>query len=222
VESVNAQVPLSPSPSPRVQTAEKLASVSRKSFGANKKWKTKMADVRILNQLPIEVLIECSAINANGRECARFTDKGDLCTQHAQLLLGVRVKLSLIPGADEGLFAAGRDFHQGDVICAYLGAQMTTAAFRANPSAYAVQLYRGVLDARRTCDGFGRYANAANAMRQANAQLISERKLIGRRGSSSRIFLQATKTIRDGHEVLLKYGPGYWRAHAPIGTAHPV
>jgi hypothetical protein len=209
VESVNAQVPLSPSPSPRVQTAEKLASVSRKSFGANKKWKTKMADVRILNQLPIEVLIECSAINANGRECARFTD--DLCTQHAQLLLGVRVKLSLIPGADEGLFAAGRDFHQGDVICAYLGAQMTTAAFRANPSAYAVQLYRGVLDARRTCDGFGRYANAANAMRQANAQLISERKLIGRRGSSSRIFLQATK-----------YGPGYWRAHAPIGTAHPV
>jgi hypothetical protein len=184
--------------------------------------KQKMAAIPILNQLSIEVLIECSAINVNGHECARFTDKGHLCAQHAQLLLGVRVKPSLIPGAGQGLFAAGREFDKGDVICEYLGEHMTTAAFIAMPSALGVQLYRGVLDARRTCDGFGRYANAANTARQANAQLISERKLIGRRGSGSRIFLQATKTIRDGQEVLLKYGLRYWQAHAPIGTGHPV
>jgi hypothetical protein len=181
-----------------------------------------MAAAPILPQLPIEVLIECAAITSNGTECARFTDKGHLCAQHAQLLLGVRVKPSLIAGAGEGLFAAGREFHKGDVICEYLGTQMTTAAFRAKPSVFAVQLYRGVLDARRTCDGFARYANAANTARQANAQLISERKLIGRRGSGSRIFMQATKAIQDGDEILVKYGSGYWRGNGSAGSAHPL
>jgi hypothetical protein len=175
-----------------------------------------------LVQLPIEMLIECAAITSNGTECARFTDKGHFCAQHAQLLLGVRVMSSRIPGAGEGLFAAGRDFGKGDVICEYLGTQMTSASFRASPSAYAVQLYRGVLDARRTCDGFARYANAANKARQANAQLISERKLIGRRGSGGRIFLQATKTIHDGEEILVKYGAGYWRGNVFTGGAHPL
>ena len=180
------------------------------------------APIPILPQLPIEVLIECAAITTAGTECAQFTDKGHLCAQHAQLLLGVRVKPSLIPGAGGGLFAAGRDFHKGDVICEYLGVQMASLTFQANPSAYAVRLYRGVLDARRTCDGFGRYANAANSARQANAQLISERKLIGRRGSGRRIFLQATKAIHDGEEVLVKYGSGYWHGNGSVGTAHPL
>ena len=161
----------------------------------------------ILPQLPIEVLIECAAITGDGTECARFTDKGHLCAQHTQLLLGVRVKPSGIPGAGEGLFAAGRGFGKGQVICDYLGTQMTTAEFRANPSAYAVQLYRGVLDARRTCDGFARYANAANKARQANAQLISERKLIGRRGSGSRILLQATKGLSPCPPTLCSLTP---------------
>ena len=107
-------------------------------------------------------------------------------------------------------------------LCKYLGSHMTTAAFKANPSAYAVQLYRGVLDARRTSDGFGRYANAANTARQANAQLISERKLIGRRGSGRRVFPQATKAIEDGEEILVKYGSGYWRGNGSAGNAHPL
>ena len=167
-------------------------------------------------------LIECAAITGNGTECARFTDKGHLCAQQARLLLGVRVKPSQIAGAGEGLFAAGREFDKGDVICEYLGAQMATAAFRAKPSVFGVQLYRGVLDARRTCDGFARYANTANTARQANAQLISERKLIGRRGSGSRIFLQATKTVQDGEEFWVRYGSGYWRANGSIGNVHPL
>jgi hypothetical protein len=98
------------------------------------------------------------------------------------------VKPSLIPGAGEGLFAAGRDSNKGDVLCEYLGIQMTTAAFNASPSASAVQLYRDVLDARRTCDGFGRYTNAANTVRQASTQLISERKLIGCEGRVAASF----------------------------------
>jgi hypothetical protein len=110
------------------------------------------------------------------------------------------------------LFAAGRGFVKGDVICEYLGVQMERSVFDSLPSAYGVQLHRGVLDARRTCDGFGRYANAAPGARDINSQLISERKLIGRRGAGSRIFLQATRTIRDGEEILLQYE---WR---PLGS----
>ena len=111
------------------------------------------------------MLIECTAIIANGTECARFTDEGHLCTQRARLLLGVRVKPNLIPGAGEGSFAVGGQFAKGEVICEYLGTHMTTAAFRGNPWAFATQLYRGTLGARRTCDGFARYANAANTAR---------------------------------------------------------
>ena len=85
-----------------------------------------------------------------------------------------------------------------------------------------MQLYRGTLDARRTCDGYARYASAASTTRQANAHLISERKLVGRQGSGSRIFLPATKAIHDGEEVLLEYGAGYWREHGSYGDAHPL
>lgn len=181
-----------------------------------------MATAPILPQLPIEVLTECTALTRHGTECARFSNKGFLCAQHARLELGVKVGLSSIAGAGEGLFAAGRDFHKGDVICEHLGTHMTKAAFQSNPSMFGVQLYRGVLDARRTSDGFARYANAANTARQANAQLLTERKLIGRRGLGSRVFLQATKPIHDGEEILVKYGSGYWRGSGWAGAAHPL
>jgi hypothetical protein len=65
-----------------------------------------MATAPTLPHLPIEVLVECSAMKGNGTEWTRFTDKGHLCTQHAQRLLGVRVKPSQIAGAGEGLIAA--------------------------------------------------------------------------------------------------------------------
>ena len=176
----------------------------------------------ILNRLTIEVNVECEAFDEGvdmekgterlyaRKQCGRFTDRGNLCEEHAVELLGVRVAPSDIAGL--GLFAAGHTFHKGDVICPYLGEVMTSAEFEAEPSAYAVRLYRGVLDARRSSDGFGRYANAARRKRDVNAQLISESKLV-RGGSGKKIFLQATKKIEDGAEILLAYGTQYHRAN---------
>lgn len=143
--------------------------------------------------------------DADGTPCSRFTDKGHLCPQHAVQLLGVCVQPSLIPGAGLGLFAAGRSFDRGDVVCEYEGRILaSTAQFLSNPSAYGVRLYKGVLDARFSNEGFGRFANTSANMRGRNAQLITQAKL-RRGGSGSRVFLQAVKRIEDGEEVLIHY-----------------
>ena len=182
-----------------------------------------MAQAPILLQLPIEVNVECIAVDQGvqlekgtpklyaARECHRFTDKGNMCTQHSEELLGLRVKASNIPYGGDGLFASTRDFQKGDVICQYEGRRMTRAAFNNNPSAYAASIYDGsVIDARRTSDGFGRYANAAQRKKDVNAQIISEAK-VSRGGSGKKLFLQATKRINDGDEILLAYGAQYHR-----------
>ena len=186
-----------------------------------------MAQAPILNHLPITVLVECEAVDKGVQlvvgtprfyaveECGRFVQKGNLCTQHARELLGVRVQPSRIAGAGLGLFAAGRVFVRGGVIVEYEGEYMTRAAFDQSPSAYAAGIYNGVIDARRTSSGFGRFANAATRRANVNAQLITEKKLT-RRGSGRKLFLQATRPIRDGDEILLAYGHQWWAANGPV------
>lgn len=175
-----------------------------------------LAPPPILNQLPITVQCECIATDANGQECGNWTEKGNMCRRHSKAVLGVEVKKSLIPGAGDGLFVTKR-FERADVICEYgPGTVMTSAAFAANPSAYGCRLWRGVLDCRRTDQGFGRYCCAANTARQVNAQLIAESKLV-RRGSGSRVFVQALKTIEPGSEIYVKYGQQWWQEQAPGG-----
>ena len=173
----------------------------------------------ILNQLPITVLAECIATDANGRECGEWVEKGNMCRRHSRAVLGVEVKKSLIAGAGDGLFATRR-FERADVICEYgPGTIMTSEAFRLNPSAYGCRLWRGVLDCRRTDQGFARYCCAANTERQVNAQLLSESKLV-KRGSGSRVFCQATKDIEAGDEIYVRYGAAYWKEQAPGGQPH--
>jgi hypothetical protein len=171
----------------------------------------------ILNQLPITVLAECVATDANGQQCERFTEKGNMCRTHSRAVLGVEVKKSLLPGdVGDGLFATKR-FDRADVICEYgPGTVMTSEAFRLNPSAYGCRLYRGVLDCRRTDQGFGRYCCAANTARQVNAQLLAQSKLV-KKGSGSRVFVQALRTIEPGAEIYVRYGTSYWQEQAPGG-----
>ena len=181
----------------------------------------------VLNQLTVLLQVPCEAFDKGLQlergtprlfvvdECGRHTDKGNFCEQHAVELLGVRVRASDIAGAGDGLFAAGRSFKRGDVICEYLGVRMSKAAFDANPSAYGAELYdRSVIDARWSTAGFGRWANAATRKQDVNAQLISEAK-VARKGSGRRLFLQATKAIADEDEILLSYGKTYF-ANNPL------
>ena len=172
--------------------------------------------IPILTQLPITVLAECIATDANGQECGNFTEKGNMCRVHSTAVLGLEVKESLIAGAGDGLFATRR-FERGDVVCEYgPGTVMTSEAFRLSPSAYGCRLWRGVLDCRRTDQGFGRYCCAANQARQVNAQLIAESKLV-KRGSGSRVYVQALKTIEPGSEIYVKYGKNWWQEQVPGG-----
>ena len=145
---------------------------------------------------------------AYGTECHRWSTVGHLCAQHARLLLGVEVRLSGIPGAGEGLFVV-RDFPRGHVLCEYKGRIVSRAQWLLHPSAYGVKLYTGeTLDAVRTSDGFARYANSAMRAKDVNGQLISGAKL-GRRGEGKRIYLQLTKAVKAGTEVLIAYGDEY-------------
>lgn len=148
-------------------------------------------------------------------ECDCFVEKGNLCDDHAVVLLGVRVLPSMIAG--EGLFAVGKSFGRGSVICEYEGQFMTRAQFDASPSLYAADLGHGdVIDARRSCDGFARYANAAMRRQDVNAQIIVEAGLVPG-GSNRKAFLETTRDIADGEEILLAYGPKYWRNHPAPG-----
>ena len=173
------------------------------------------ATAPILNQLPIEVNTECIATDEDGHQCARFTTKGDLCNQHCRALLGLKVRTSTIANAGLGLFTT-RAFDRGDLLCQYKGRVMTSAEFKASPSAYGVRLWRGVLDARRSSDGFARYANAAARVREVNAHLIADSKL-RKGGSGSVIWLQATKPIPAGTEVLIRYGANYHTEQGNVG-----
>ena len=176
----------------------------------------------ILNQLSITLSVPCEAFDKGVQlekgtprvfvveECGRRTTKGNYCEQHAVELLGLRVKPSGIAGSGDGLFAAGRSFERGDVLAEYKGIHLQRQAFEQNPSAYAVSLYDGsVIDARYSTSGYGRWANAATRQKDVNAQIISEAKIV-KKGSGRRLFLQATKKIADGEEVLLSYGKFYW------------
>ena len=173
----------------------------------------------ILERLTIEVECVCIAKRTDGSDCHRFTSHGDMCPQHARQILGVEVGQSTIVGAGLGLFVT-RAFPRGHVLCEYKGRVVSRETWAVHPSAYGVRLYNGnTIDAVRSCDGFGRYANAGATKRLQNGHLVSGRQLDQRRGSGKQIYLQLTKAVREGDEVLISYGDSYFRDRLPPNRA---
>ena len=178
----------------------------------------------ILNRLSVEVLCQCEAVDADGTECSRFTEKGDLCAEHLDRDLGLRVGASTIAGAGLGLFAT-RAFAKGEQVCEYKGTIVKlkgAGGFEQHPSAHGVGLSGGlVLDAVRSSAGFGRFVNAAQRRSDINCQLISLRKILGGRapaGSGKVVYVQCTKRVPAGAEWLCAYGSDYsWGAGGPQG-----
>jgi hypothetical protein len=171
----------------------------------------------ILNRLSVEVLCQCIAQDADGTECQNFTVHSDVCAFHLSRDYGLRIGASTVSGAGLGLFAT-RDFAKGERVCQYKGKIVSRAAFEAEPSLYGVGLSGGlVLDAVLSSAGAGRYVNSAPRKRDVNCQLISLRKILGRRapaGSGKVIYVQCTKrVVRAGEEWFCLYGNNYsWPA----------
>ncbi|MEO6104059.1 MAG: reverse transcriptase domain-containing protein, partial [Pseudoxanthomonas sp.] len=148
----------------------------------------------------------CTADNKNGGQCGCRTAKGRHCHVHMRLLDGLRVAQSPIAGM--GLMAA-RDFRRGEHITDYTGDELVLHHDRVG-GPYALALTkRKAIDAARTNTAYGRWANDPRGSDMSpNAEFV-----INRATGTGR--LRATQNIARGSEVLVSYGPAYWRAFGP-------
>jgi len=148
----------------------------------------------------------CTADNKSGSQCGCRTAKGHHCHVHMRLQDGLRVTQS--PIARNGLFAA-RDFKRGEDLTDYSGDELVlTHDGVGGPYALALNQRRAI-DAARTNTAYGRWANdpRGSGMR-ANAEFVVNRA----RGTGK---LRATCNIAKGSEILVSYGPAYWKAFGP-------
>ncbi len=120
----------------------------------------------------------------------------------------VKVKKSVLPGAGKGLFAA-EFIAKGSRIVEYTGEITTWKDVQhdegKNGYIYYVK-HNHVIDAGRTKEALARYANDARGIGRVkgvtnNAEYIED---------GLQVFIQATKDIPAGAEILVQYGKEYW------------
>jgi hypothetical protein len=119
----------------------------------------------------------------------------------------LEIKRSRLPGSGKGLFTKSF-IPAGTNIIEYTGKIITWKEVKVD-NAYIFYVKRShVIDARPYKKALARYANDAkgiyrlNGMRN-NSQYVEE-------GLS--VFIQATRDIKKGEEILVAYGKEYWDA----------
>jgi len=121
------------------------------------------------------------------------------------------IKRSSIPGAGLGLFTR-IPFKKGDRIIEYKGRLRRWVEVKhedaTNP--YLMRVSRThAIDARRTLSALARYANDASGISRIpglrnNAEYVSD---------GNRCFIEATRSIPAGSEILVGYGREFWKVH---------
>lgn len=155
---------------------------------------------------------QCNGTTKVGNRCSRRTCKiGTYCFQHLKSVRGLAVKKSSILNSGNGLFAT-RDIivRRGStkVIIPYTGEVMTRQQVT---NRYGMGLGQYVfcrsktscVDGRSSQASVGRYANACDCPGQGLSNKCNSK--FSKAGN-----LVATKTIRTGTEILVKYGQEYW------------
>ncbi len=107
--------------------------------------------------------------------------------------------------AGKGLFA-GKDFKKNDYICDYDGVLilLDVAEDDNHESEYVFKLNSDwAIDAIHPYSCFGRYANDAIKRSKINAEIIKRNGLLTAE-------LRAIKKIKNGDEIYVSYGDGYW------------
>lgn len=126
------------------------------------------------------------------------------------------IKRSGLPGSGKGLFT-GAFIPAGTNIAEYMGRIIRWKEATAD-NAYIFYVNRDhVIDARRYRAALARYANDAKGIcrvkgKRNNAQYVQE-------GLS--VFIQATRDIEKGEEILVGYGKEYWDAIRRNGRSLP-
>lgn len=120
------------------------------------------------------------------------------------------IKRSTLPGAGKGLFTKV-DIPKGTRIVEYKGRRMTWAEAQKLPdyrNGYLFYFTRNnVIDAWGTKKGVAHYANDARGIvRVAGIRNNSEYATEGKR-----CFIEASRNISAGDEILVAYGPEYWQ-----------
>jgi len=118
------------------------------------------------------------------------------------------IKKSGLPGAGKGLFTRV-PIKKGSLIVEYKGALTTWKKIvdNENFNGYVFYINRNnVIDAKKRYSALGRYANDAKGPGRVvgivnNAHYITRGK---------KVFIQATRPIAAGGEILVSYGKEYW------------
>ncbi len=120
----------------------------------------------------------------------------------------LEVTTSQLPGAGKGLFTK-IDIQKGARIVEYKGRLHRWKDIKHEDGHNGYLLYispSAVINAEGTLKLIGRYANDANGIvRVAGLRNNSEYVTVG-----SRCFITATKNIKKGEEIFVRYGKQYW------------
>ncbi len=120
----------------------------------------------------------------------------------------LEVKTSKLPGTGKGLFTK-IDIQKGTRIVEYKGLLHRWKDIKHEDGYNGYLLYihsNAVINAEGTLKLMGRYANDANGLvRIDGLRNNSEYVTVG-----SRCFITATKNIKKGEEIFVKYGNEYW------------
>lgn len=118
------------------------------------------------------------------------------------------VKTSQLPGAGKGLFAR-TDFRKGDEITEYKGRRRKWSEVKHldGENGYLMRVNAtSAIDARPYSASYGRFANDATGSSRS-ARLRNNAEYVAR---GLRVFIEATRTIRNGEEIFVGYGREYW------------
>ena len=162
---------------------------------------------------------QCTGITKGGARCSRRTCMiSNVCWQHLQSTLGLKVANSNLAGAGKGLFTLreikrrpGDDRSRDVFIIEYKGERLTRAEVENRYQGHVGEYVlcpdaAHCIDASSTQSTVARYVNGCDkpgSRVRCNARF-------GRRANKWGIL--ATRSIAAGSEIVCAYGPEYWNA----------
>ena len=150
----------------------------------------------------------CTANTKAGNHCRQRTARGQYCWNHLRSISGLRIKRSTVAGAGMGLFAS-RDLPARTRID-YTGDRRVDLTEQDGGAYFLGITGRTAIDAARTNTGPGRWVNDPKGTnKKANAEFV----LHTPKGQPRQACVRTTRLIKNGEEILVKYGNQYWRFH---------
>jgi SET domain-containing protein len=126
------------------------------------------------------------------------------------------IKPSHLPNAGKGLFTLV-DIRKGDRIVEYKGRRRKWKDVKHldGHNGYLLRLSRTTaIDALPTLSALGRYANDAMGLTRVPGLRNNAEYLI----YGDRVYIEATRTIRKGEEVLVSYGREFWTLQRKLAS----